>query len=309
MLVTIVITTKDRKDDLLKAISSAISQNYPYFEILVFEDGGSDNAIDYIKSKIDDKRVTYHFEKKSIGLINARNKAAQIARGEIIISIDDDAVFSTNNIISTIVNAFKFNDKIAAIAIPHKDVLYDNRTFNFISDLNHNEFKIVSNFIGTSHAIKKDIFLNLGGYPTNFLRQEEEIYFSLELLKNNFFVATIKCDFILHYESPKRNLKTIFYYWSRNYFLTSYRFYPLKNFMLNCILQLPKLLIRQYSKNVNRKGFYLISIVSGFISGVFNLYTVRRDSLSNTQFNLFKKLRKQPLEIEICQEILANEKK
>lgn len=307
MFVSVVITTKNRKLDLLKAVNSVISQLYSQFDILIFEDGGDDEAIDFIKSKVTDDRIKYHYEPRSIGLINARNKAARLVKGEIIFSIDDDAIFSSNNIISTVVNAFGLNKRIAAIAIPHKDVLYNNRTFNYIDELKQNEFRIVSNFIGTSHAIKRNIFLKLNCYPSNFLRQEEEIYFSLELLKNNYFVAAIKCDFILHYESPIRNLKTILYYWSRNYFLTSYRFYPMKYFIINFILLLPKLVLSQYKKNVTKHGFYFFTIVGGIINGVINLNTIRRNPISNRQYKLFKKLRKKPLKLEIVQSFLKDE--
>src|SRR5436309_15491076 len=93
---SVVIITRNRKEELLVAVQSALSQaTQP--EVLVIDDGSDDSTSEMVRSEFPTVRVER--SKVSRGYIFQRNRAALLANGEVIFSIDDDAKFSSANVI------------------------------------------------------------------------------------------------------------------------------------------------------------------------------------------------------------------
>src|SRR6185369_17133333 len=101
MNASVIITTKDRKDDLRRAISSAIRQTRPV-EIIVLDDGSNDGTADMVMSEFPNVRLEK--TSKTLGLVAQRNRGALLCSGDIIFSLDDDAEFSTSHIVEQTLN-------------------------------------------------------------------------------------------------------------------------------------------------------------------------------------------------------------
>lgn len=86
-LVTVIITTYNRKEYLEMAIQSVVNQSYPNIEILVIDDGSSVNYAESICSKFLNCIYIY---KENGGLSSARNYGINLAKGEYIAFLDDD---------------------------------------------------------------------------------------------------------------------------------------------------------------------------------------------------------------------------
>jgi glycosyltransferase involved in cell wall biosynthesis len=73
-----------------KAINSVLKQTYQDFEIIVIDDGSTDNTEEVIRS-FPDKRIKYIKKyKKNRGISVARNVGIKIARGKYIALLDSD---------------------------------------------------------------------------------------------------------------------------------------------------------------------------------------------------------------------------
>lgn len=219
---SIVITTKDRKVDLAKCLDSCLMLNGSP-EIIVFDDGSGDGTGDFVL--LNYPSVCLHREETSLGLINARTKAATIATGDIIFSLDDDACFSNEN---TVLDVLRYFDReiIGAVAIPYIDVL-KSETIRQESIGTLDDIIIRPQYRGTAHALRRDLFLKLGGYRKDLVRQCEETDYCIRLYMNGYVVRQADSKPILHYESPNRNNKTIAFYAARNNLLIGYIYAPL----------------------------------------------------------------------------------
>ena len=84
-MVSVVITTYNRRVFLKEAVLSVLSQDYKNKEVIVIDDGSTDNSHDEMKGL----SVQYIW-KANEGISHARNTGIQVAKGEYIAFLDVD---------------------------------------------------------------------------------------------------------------------------------------------------------------------------------------------------------------------------
>ena len=87
-LISVVIPTHNRAAILLEAVESVLKQTYQNFEILIVDDGSTDNTKGIVKS-VDDQRIFYLFQENA-GPAAARNTGIRKAKGEYVAFLDSD---------------------------------------------------------------------------------------------------------------------------------------------------------------------------------------------------------------------------
>lgn len=107
-LVSIIINNYNYGRFLAEAIDSAINQTYPYKEIIVVDDGSTDNSLEVIASY---GNQIISVTKENGGQASAVNKGFAKCQGEIIFMLDSDDIFFPNKV-SKIVTIFENNTDI-----------------------------------------------------------------------------------------------------------------------------------------------------------------------------------------------------
>ena len=89
--VSVIIPTYNRSDLLPRAINSVLNQTYQDFELIIVDDGSTDNTEEVIKEfQEQDKRIKYIKHDKNKGGSAARNTGIKAARAEYIAFQDSD---------------------------------------------------------------------------------------------------------------------------------------------------------------------------------------------------------------------------
>ena len=88
-LVSVVMPTRDRAELLAQAVGSVLAQAHQAWELIIVDDGSTDDTRAVLEA-IDDPRVRALHLPASIGAPDARNRALDVARGELIAYLDDD---------------------------------------------------------------------------------------------------------------------------------------------------------------------------------------------------------------------------
>jgi glycosyltransferase involved in cell wall biosynthesis len=127
-LVSIIITTYNRSQLLAKTIESVCSQEYEPVEIIVIDDGSTDNTRQIAESF--GHRVEY-YKKKNEGIAKSRTFGCRLAKGEYIAFQDDDDIMPPDRITVLLNALFKYPSAIFAtgdfIIIDEEGNLTDHR--------------------------------------------------------------------------------------------------------------------------------------------------------------------------------------
>jgi len=76
--------------------------------------------------------------------------------------------------------------------------------------------EVIDTFVGAAHAIRRDVFLNTGGYDERLFYMGEEADLCLRMLACGYVVRSGCADPIEHHESPNRSFARANFYGRRN---------------------------------------------------------------------------------------------
>ena len=88
-MISIVTPTYNRAKLVVNTIESVLKQTYTDWELIVVDDGSTDNTSEIIQPYLSDKRITY-IQKANSGATDTRNVGAFSAKGEFLTFLDSD---------------------------------------------------------------------------------------------------------------------------------------------------------------------------------------------------------------------------
>jgi GalNAc5-diNAcBac-PP-undecaprenol beta-1,3-glucosyltransferase len=108
-LITVLLTTYNRCDLLARSVESVLSGTYENVELIILDDASPDRTQEYVQ-QIKDPRVQYVRMPQNGGVLRARNRGFDMARGEIVTILDDDDELEPDAL-ETIANEFEQPDR------------------------------------------------------------------------------------------------------------------------------------------------------------------------------------------------------
>lgn len=149
-LISVIIPIYNSDKYLARCIDSICKQTYTNLEIILVNDGSTDNSINICKESANkDKRISI-FDIPNGGVSNARNTGLKNASGEYIQFIDSDDYVSNNYIESLFNSLTSTNSGLVVCAIES----YDNQNIKF------DEWRVPENVLDFE-TINRDLFLEL----------------------------------------------------------------------------------------------------------------------------------------------------
>lgn len=211
-LISIVIPLYNKEKWIQNTLKSALSQTFSDFEILIIDDGSTDNSAEIAK-KITDKRIHY-FHKENEGVSATRNFGIEKASGKYIAFLDaDDFWHSTflENMISMI--AEYPNEKVFSAAI---EVEIDGKIFKATYSISKDQQLQLVDFLEgsfdqtalfTSSAVfEKNVFEQAGNFDTSLKTGEDvDLWIRIGLLYKIVFSWEIGAQYREAHNSLSRN--------------------------------------------------------------------------------------------------------
>lgn len=218
---TIVIVTKDREDDLRIAIRSSLMQEGD-LEVLVIDDGSSDGSADMVAREFPGVRLLRTAE--SIGYIRQRNRAAGEATSPVLVSIDDDCEFTAADTVAATLARFG-HPRVAAVTMPFVQARRGGDVLRRAPS--PDGVWVTSIFPGGAHAIRRDVFLAVGGYRPSMGHILEDAELSMRLLGHGYVVRLGHVESpVLHHESSVRDPRRDVTFIVRNHAMLAFLHVP-----------------------------------------------------------------------------------
>ncbi|MGA3065359.1 MAG: glycosyltransferase family A protein [Tepidisphaeraceae bacterium] len=279
---TVVITTRNRGSDLRVALTSALKQDEP-IDILVIDDGSSDGTSEMVAREFPSVRVER--SEKSLGLVVQRNRAAQMVRTPFIVSIDDDAEFTSPRVVRQTLEKFS-HPVIGAVGIPFIDIKLNDKVQQKAPD--EQGVHIAHWYIGTAHAVRTEVFRAVGGYRGFFYSQYEELDVGMRLFDAGYIIRLGSSDPIHHYLSPKRQLGRNVTYSLRNLLLIGFLNVPFPQMLTHQARACYQGLKKHGASRL--LGSVLLGMVRGFWGHI--RYFPQRRPMTGENYRLYNRLSK-----------------
>lgn len=202
-LVSIIVPLYNKEQYIKKCIVSLINQTYSNLEIIIINDGSTDNSLEIVEN-IKDPRIKI-FTIKNGGVSNARNFGIKQANGDYLMFVDSDDYVSKEYVESFV---SELTLEVDYIASGRKDVfnnkIIDVGLVNYIGDTKSIPEKFYID--GFCHAVwgklfKRDIIINNSiEFPK--INISEDSFFNIGYLKKCKNVKLIdSCNYYyVHYE-------------------------------------------------------------------------------------------------------------
>ena len=169
--ISVIIPVYNGADFIGEAIESVLAQEYPAHEILVIDDGSTDNTPTVLKgfgNKIIQKRIP------NSGPSGARNEALKLVTGDWIAFLDADDLWFKHKLKKQVEAVIKYPevgfvccdyavryDFLKFRMVRHHSILKNTREMNFDTPLVRDAFELLikENFVGTPSAfiVKKSV--------------------------------------------------------------------------------------------------------------------------------------------------------
>ena len=205
----IVITTRNREQDMKKLFSLLKNQpDWAKYPIWVHDDASDEVSEDYWQEI--SNRATLIRNSQRTGYIVNRNASNTSAPFELIFSLDDDSCFVDPDGADRAVAYLENNPKVAALSFP----LVDSFNPPPVEDIA--PYPCFA-YVGCAHLIRKDVFVQLGGYRRDFIHQGEEIELCSRIWAAGYEVHAFPACRVHHWVSlESRNYRRMGFYGPRN---------------------------------------------------------------------------------------------
>lgn len=193
--ISVIIPTYNAASFLGEAIQSIQQQHYANLEIIIIDDGSTDNTTEVVGSFGD--RVRYLYQENS-GPSQARNTGLKVAQGEIIAFLDADDLWSEKKL-EVQLNCFSENPALEVVVgrVQYLLIQGNQRIFK--------EFSQPSLGVNLGAGLyKRSVFDKLGYFDAS-MQQSEDVDLFMRIRENQIAMAAIEAV-TLYYRIHDNNM-------------------------------------------------------------------------------------------------------
>lgn len=294
--VSIIIPNYNGEKFIAKCINSVIDQDYKNKEIIIIDDGSTDNSKNIIQSFINNKDVKISFQ-HNLNASIARNEGLKIATGDYVLFLDSDDILC-ENVISSVVSEMERNRADLLIGNYNNidengNVVEENRSINSSKcysgeDILANLFDI--NPVPSTKLYRMDIIKNNDLYWGNVrIGQDLDFYLKYLLCCRNVTVSEIV---MYNYRILKNSISRSFNY--RIFDIVSsfddvIKFYKSKNSYNLYEKYIQILELRHYNRQIEKQKYFKKRLERKLVTEFFFLQEKRINYKKCLNYNEFYK--------------------
>lgn len=196
-----VVLTRDRCDEVLECLESLIRQDVSGSEIVLVDNGSRDGTTEAVRRRFPTVAVVE--AGLNLGVAGGRNRGAARARGAVCLFIDDDARLVDPSAARHLLARFAEAPQTAVLALRIRDAASGADARPAIPRRDKRlpeDGEECAYFCGAGFAVRRDVFLALGGFWEALRYAGEELDFSFRLLAAGHRIQYVRAVEVLHRE-------------------------------------------------------------------------------------------------------------
>jgi GT2 family glycosyltransferase len=197
MRVSVMITTKNRIEDLRRTCRALQQLNPAPLQVLITIDGCKDDVVQAVKAEFPATRLFVN--QIGLGSVASRDRMMREARGDLVLALDDDSYPEQIDSIARITPFFEQRPKLAVLHFPQ-------RTSEYPETLAQTDFgseHLTRSFANSGAVLRRSAYLQLPGFESQFFHMYEEPDYALQCVAAGYDVLFSPVITIRHHYSAQ----------------------------------------------------------------------------------------------------------
>ncbi|MCK5811892.1 MAG: glycosyltransferase [Clostridiales bacterium] len=185
-LVSVIMAVYNGQKYIKKAIDSVLNQSHKQVELIIVDDGSTDNTATLIKS-YKSENISYYYQENS-GPGAARNLGINYAKGSLIAFIDHDDVWYKDKLFKQI-TYHRYHPDVSVLFTKHNLVFEDpTKDYSWVQTIEHQ--KRYSTRVPSSQLLEKSVLNQLGLFNES-LKLGEDFDFLNRIIESSLQIHTL----------------------------------------------------------------------------------------------------------------------
>lgn len=183
--ISITMVTHNRVHYIANAIESVLSQTFSDWELIVVDDGSTDNTLQVVQEyALQDTRIRLLINQENKGIVWSRNAALKEAQGKFIAILDSDDVWLDNEKLAKQVHFLETHPEYVLIGtgvrVIDKEGVFGRTYSNPEEDQNIRKVILRKNpFAHSSVLCRKESVINCGGYGNYAVGEDYDLFLKM----------------------------------------------------------------------------------------------------------------------------------
>lgn len=220
--ISVVVVFKNEDQNLKQLIPKLLSQDYPYFEIILCDDFSTDGSYNYLKSIEDNKVKVIKAMQNLPGKKQALTEAVAQASGDYILVTDADCYPISDSWVSLMANHVEDKQFLLGYSPHLKSTGWLNKFIRYETYLTALQYlsyalaKVPYMGVGRNMLYKKEVFTNSNALleSSDLVSGDDDIFVNAEATGENTKIILNENSFVYTY--PSKNLGAFFKQKSRH---------------------------------------------------------------------------------------------
>ena len=175
MILTVMIATRNRRDDLRRTLMQIAALDPAATEVIVCADGCTDDTAPMVRREFPQCMLIENTPAR--GSVFSRDRMLRMAAGEIVLSLDDDSYPVEKDFFARVRNLFVEYPEAAVISFPE---VRDNGESANATKTPDSPPHLVSAYPNCAAAMRREAYLKSHGFPVFFGHMYEEPDYALQ---------------------------------------------------------------------------------------------------------------------------------
>jgi GT2 family glycosyltransferase len=192
---SIMITTRNRLEDLKRTSRALQRLNPPPAEILITADGCTDGTVEFVRTHLPAARLTVNAYGR--GSVASRDRMLREAACDLVLALDDDSYPEQTDCLARLAALFAERPRLAVAHFPQHTDEYPAT----LAQTYFGEAQLTRSFANSGACFRRSIYLQLSGFESRFFHMYEEPDYALQCTEVGFEVYFTPIITIRHHWS------------------------------------------------------------------------------------------------------------